>query len=100
MISIQIECPHCHRGYAEQISSTGWLRGPCRHCGQVFFSRITIAGIKVETATELPAAATNSEPPAALTRIAELEQENTRLRNMLVERVERILETNKAVRLM
>ena len=55
-ITFRIECPHCHWGhpFRDGYVNMGWLEVECTHCGERFFTKVTVTGVNVETEKALP----------------------------------------------
>jgi transcription elongation factor Elf1 len=52
----RIECPHCHWGHtwSDTYINQGWLTLSCTHCGENFHTKVTVTGVNVEIAKDLP----------------------------------------------
>ncbi len=52
----RVECPHCKWGYPwlDKLANTGWHTLKCEHCDGLFYHKVTIMGVLVETTKDYP----------------------------------------------
>ena len=55
-ILFRMECPECHWGHEVKNNyiNQGFLKGKCRHCGNIFYFKVNITGINVLVKQDLP----------------------------------------------
>ncbi len=55
-LAFRIECPRCHYGYEwrDAYVNQGWLELRCNHCDEMFYTKINIPTVSVETSAERP----------------------------------------------
>jgi hypothetical protein len=55
-IAFRIECPHCKWGvpWKDKYVNMGWREIVCNHCHNIFYTKITIDNIRVETQPTRP----------------------------------------------
>lgn len=54
--SLRIECPHCNWGHLwrDAYINQGWLVLQCGHCGEEFFTKVSIPTVDIQVEKILP----------------------------------------------
>lgn len=55
-MAFRIECPKCYWGhsFSNDYINMGYLKGKCDHCGNIFFFKVQVMGVKIEICQDQP----------------------------------------------